>query len=74
MCMSMCVWCAVYSVSVCMCFQELCLVYRLVQVLLQKIGVEIELGFVLAMSRLLSNRKKRSTEVHKVDMLIDSVQ
>ena len=75
--------CVCVSVCVCVCgmcvctyffcvgelFQVLCLVYRLIQVLLQKIGVEIELGFILAMSRLLSDRKKRSTDVCCTDVL-----
>ena len=58
--------CVCVCVSVCVCvymFQVLCLVHRLIQVLLQKIGVEIELGFILALSRLLTDRKKHSTKV-----------
>ena len=56
-CVCVCVRVCVYM------FQVLCLVHRLIQVLLQKIGVEIELGFIMALSRLLTDRKKHSTKV-----------
>ena len=38
-------------------------VYRLIQVVLQKIGMEVELGFVLAVLRLFSGKKRMKTEV-----------